>query len=83
MIILVQGNRRKGKWTKTNQHGPSQAKSSLRTNPLKKNNDHSRQRGSTLYCFYSPPTQKIFGVGHMTIAYLLVDVSGMYLVFFS
>ena len=82
MSIQVQGKRGKGKWTESNQHGPRMDRASLRNNPLKKGIDHGRQGGSTLYCFPLPPTLNIFGVGHMTIANTLGDVSGLYGVFF-
>ena len=57
------------------------ARTFLRTDPLEKGTDHSGQGGPTP-SFFLPHAQNIVGVGHMTIANLLGDVSGLYAVIF-
>ena len=80
MSRQVRGKRGKWEWVESNQHGPRLSRASLRTNPLKKGIDHGHKGGSTPY-FFLPTTQNLVGVGHMTIANLFGDFSGLYEVF--
>ena len=57
--------------------GQVRLRESLSTHILKKRIDHGCQKGSMPSFSPLPPTQMIVGVGHMIIAYLLGDVSGM------
>ena len=51
MSIQIRGKRGKRKWTENKQHGPSLARTLLRTNSLEKGIDHGSQGGLTPSCF--------------------------------
>ena len=57
-------------------------RASLSTDPFKKVLVTVVKEGQRRLVFPLPPTQNLVGVGHMTIANLLGDVSGLYGVFF-
>ena len=82
MIRQVQSKGGTDKWTERNQNRPIKAKSIFEDQPFEKRIDNGRQEALTPTYFPLAPTQKLLGVGQLSIANLLGDVSGLFGVFF-